>query len=481
MKTGLRTKRKLIVLVLLSILALLGNAQSNLVFYHTNDQFNSSNFNPAFLTSQQKFTFSIFPLSGMSVGYNNQQVVKDMLTSFLSGGIDKDNLTIVFKSLLKHDLFYQRFESSLLNFGYNSTIGSFDFRIKEVEQLRTGFKGPFSEFLTSTASQTIILNQAQLFPADAVHYREYSLGYAKEIIKNKLSVGLRAKIYFGKASAVSEVQGEVILKNGSYILETFGPIKTSIPMDMSIGKDSILYGANLPQNFSASTYLTNSKNIGAGIDLGFNYKINSRIVLSASITDFGKINWNNNLKTINYMGKYKLPGKYIANAGSNFLTKTSAFNLDDVNVYELFKSTLDSNKYSTHLPTTFYVGLQYQINPALNIGLVDRFINSKGMNHNSFSLTANYDLNKKLTISTGYSTIGKAYNNIPFAILYNWGGGQSYFGTDNFLSFLLPSISDYTGITFGTCFFLFRPKVKYYNRDEYLPFYKERKQKGLRN
>ena len=187
MKTGLSAKRKFIILICLSILALFGRAQTNLALYHSKDQISSPAVNPAFLTDQKKFTFSIFPLSGMSVGYNDQHAVKSMLKDFLSGALDTAALKSVFNSLIKEDLFSQRFETSLISFGYNSGIGSFNFQINEIEQIRSSLKGDITEFLTKPAIQAVALNHPQILSADMVHYREYSLGYAREIIKDKLA------------------------------------------------------------------------------------------------------------------------------------------------------------------------------------------------------------------------------------------------------------------------------------------------------
>ncbi|MDO8930088.1 MAG: hypothetical protein Q7W54_14020 [Bacteroidota bacterium] len=83
----------------------------------------------------------------------------------------------------------------------------------------------------------------------------------------------------------------------------------------------------------------------------------------------------------------------------------------------------------------------------------------------------------KLSIITGYSIIGNSFSNIPIAILYKRDGGQTYLGTDNLLSFLFPSFSDFSGISFGTCFYLFTGKVKYKDPLEYLPFFKRKKPK----
>jgi hypothetical protein len=97
------------------------------------------------------------------------------------------------------------------------------------------------------------------------------------------------------------------------------------------------------------------------------------------------------------------------------------------------------------------------------------------MSFNSLSVTGIYDMNKKLAISSGYSILGKSYNNIPFAVLYTGGAGQYYIGTDNLLSLVVPSSAEFSGITFGMCFFLFRSKTKYKDQPEYLPFYLEKK------
>ena len=478
MKLGTKSKRTVVLLALMSVLVLLGKAQSNLVLYHNSDQFNASNFNPAFLTSQQQFTFSIFPFAGMSVGYNNQAVIKVMLKNIIINDPTKDVFREVFNSLIKRGLFYHRFEMPLLSFGYNSEFGSFNFRVKDVEQMMSNFKNDFSSFITDSTFHTLATNNPQSFPAYGLYYREYSLGYAKEIIKNKLTIGIRAKLYFGKASAWSEVQGELVKENNTFYLETNGSVHLSVPV--KIVQDDVFsmpIGGALADNFTPVNFLMNSKNTGTGFDFGISYQINRQVVLSASIVDLGKINWKNNLNTINYKGKYKFLSNYIIEAGNGYLTKNPNFSTDStVQFFDLFKASVDSERFTTTLPTTFYFGLQYQISPKLNIGFVDRYIKVKGLNHNSFSLTADYDLSKKFSVSSGYSIIGNSFSNIPLAILYKWDAGQSYIGSDNVLSFLFKN-SDFTGLTFGTCFYLFRKKDKY-KELEYLPFYKDRKSKS---
>jgi len=119
------------------------------------------------------------------------------------------------------------------------------------------------------------------------------------------------------------------------------------------------------------------------------------------------------------------------------------------------------------------------VNPKFSVGLLNRYMSAKGLNQNSFSLTGHYIVNKKLSISSGYSIIGKSFTNMPLAILYKRESSQSFIGTDNFLSFLAPSTTEFSGITFGTCFYLFRKKNLYRSPTEDFPYYKPKKNKKV--
>jgi hypothetical protein len=400
-----------------------------------------------------------------------------MLTKFVKGAITDDDYNRVFDDLVKTGLFYQRLEISLLNLGYNSNIGSFNFRIKEAEQLISNLKGNFSNFLSDPDYSTIYTDRRQFFPAEIVHYREYSLGYGKQI-NSKLTAGIRAKLYFGKASLYSEAEGDVLIKDGVYLLNTYGPVRLSVPLNFSQNTDSLLSGVAVADNTDAQDYLMNSKNPGIGIDLGFTYQINSKVVVSASVVDLGKIYWKSNLNTLILKGQYSFPEEYIYEKGDNYLSKTPDFSTETEDVHGLFKIEKDKTAYSLSLPTTFYAGLKYQIRPTISLGFVDRLINYKGLKHNSMVLTSGFDVSKKLNISLGYSTIGDSYFNIPLGFLYKWSFGQAYIGTDNLVSFLAPGASGFSSISFGTLFYLFQDRVKYYDV-EYLPFFKRKKYKPV--
>jgi hypothetical protein len=101
------------------------------------------------------------------------------------------------------------------------------------------------------------------------------------------------------------------------------------------------------------------------------------------------------------------------------------------------------------------------------------------MGYNSFSITGEFEVTKKLSMITGYAIQGNSYANIPFALVYSWEAGQYFVGTDNFLSFIPPTFSDFSGISFGVSFYLFRKKAKNVREIDYLPFFELKKRRNV--
>lgn len=478
MKLCIKKKRIVVLLTLMLVMVSLTKAQLNLAFYPLDDQFNSCSFNPAFLTSPEKFTFSIIPIGGTSIGYNSQAIIKDLFTKILSGESPDDGYyTNVLESMADKSRFNQNIESALLNFTYRSKVGFFNFRIKENEIFSASAKGDLTKFLLKNGIQSVVLNQIQALPVQALHYREYSLGYSYKSPMNKFSAGIRAKLYFGKAALFSTIYGSINSESGNYVLNTSGLVNVSFP------ETTNPTGTGAPDitqisRSKVADYMFNSRNPGYGVDLGINYRFTPNLSVSMSVIDLGKINWNNNLGA-RYIDPYTLPDSTFSppTEGSPEIIKIDGFKYSKelpANIIE------DPNpaSFTRSLPLTIYAGIKYRLKPNLTVSFTDRYMLVKNLSYNSISATANIDISKTLSISTGYSIIGNSIFNLPVAVLFKKDFGQIYFGTDNIASFILPAISDYASFSFGTCFYLFknRESRKSSSSDEY-PFYKPRKTK----
>lgn len=481
MKKGTRRKRIIMLLALISLMVSMANAQSSLSFYSFDDQFNSSNYNPAFLTSPQKFTFSIVPMGGTIIGYNSQALIKDLLTKILSGqNPDDDYYMNVLETMAGKSMFNQNIESAMLNFTYRSKVGFFNFRIKDVQTFSASAKGDLTRFILKSDSQRVAINEIQDLPIQALHYREYSLGYSYKSPMNRLSAGIRAKLYYGKAAMYSSISGAINPQDVGFVMNTSGKINVSFPESTSPSSSSTPDISNV-KGSKIVDYLLNSGNMGFGFDLGLKYRFTPALTVSLSAIDIGKIAWNNNLNS-RYFEQYPLPKEsyFPPVEGAGELIKIKGFKYSKELSSYLIEDSIPRS-FSRSLPLTIYAGIKYRINPKLTLSFTDRYQLVNDLSYNSFSANANFDVNKKLSISTGYSIIGDSYFNLPFAVLLKKDFGQMYFGTDNIASFLLPTISDYASFSFGTCFYLFknRDTNKNASSDENT-FYKSKKIKKNR-
>jgi hypothetical protein len=460
------------------VLAVLASkAQPNLALYSLEEQFNSSSFNPAFLHPKEKFTISIFPFGGTSIGYNNQQIIKSLVKQTLSGISSDDDYKKVLQSLTDRSNFTQDLESTLLTFTARLKAGNFNFRIKEIQNFSTSLKGQLTSFIFNNDIQSAVIGQNQNLPAQAMHYREYSLGYSLPSRNHKFSAGIRAKIYFGKAAFRSGLSGSIQNNSNNYILRAGGKINLSIPLvqtsqDGGSASTFSLGGSN------TMNYIMNSGNTGFGADLGIKYNINPKLDFSLSIIDLGRIDWKTNLNSKVFDGEYPISNKNISvnisGDGTEILTKNFNNSSFVDSIPNIFEQTHDTTKFTTSLPMNIYAGIKYRISPKITISLVDRYMVLKDLNYNSFAVMTSFEINKMLSVSAGYATISNSYNNIPIALLFKEDWGQFFFGTENLLAFIIPSQADFAGISFGTCFYLFRNKNLSKSLSNNYPFYRKK-------
>lgn len=451
-------------------------AQSNLSFYPLDEQFNAFDYNPAFLTSPEKFTFSIFPMAGMNLITNNQAILREAAKKSSMGVISESYYKDLFNRLLDKTSFHESIDLTFLNFTYGSKKGFFNFRIKDRQFLDASVNGEVTNFIFKTDIRSAAVDQVQHFPIKAMHYREYSLGYSFTSPDKRLLAGVRGKLYFGKFAFYSAIDGSLSQAQGTdYGLKTQGMIYISFPHETVRSSDGDIYTIDL-NNASIKDYLFNSGNPGAGVDLGIVYKINPALSLSMSVIDLGRISWKNNLNSRNMDKIFTLnyPSYDVSfHSGIPILTKKE--NVPYSDTFNFFDQQNDTSSFHTNLPTTLYAGLKYQVNPGLLVSLTDRYVAMKNLGYNSLSMAANMELNKKLTASMGYSIIGNSYFNIPLALLLKQNFGQMYVGTDNLLFLLSPAKADYASVSFGVCFYLFTHRNLLLKRIDYLPFYQPRK------
>ena len=196
--------------------------------------------------------------------------------------------------------------------------------------------------------------------------------------------------------------------------------------------------SGLDQNI-ISNYLFNRNNQGLGLDLGFNYHLNDKVLLEFSVLDLGFINWNSYTANSELAAwDYTYDG--IGNPISLFGNGTSVDFLNDV-LEDSIEESLKNNyqysnaSYSTSLRTKIYASMEYIVdhNNFVSLSFYSSFVRKRW--RRGLGIAYNYHLGNFLSATASYSIYNRSYSNLGAGISLNLGPVEIYMLTDNILAF----------------------------------------------
>jgi hypothetical protein len=320
------------------------------------------------------------------------------------------------------------------------------------ELLDLYFMGP-ADF----ADKTLNLSEINL---TAQYFREYGLGFSGNVTKN-LRVGARVKLLSGIAS-MSFDNRAFSLKVNPDLSQT---VTADAMMDVS-GKETIaeIFGNN---NFIfksdsagkadilgfAGDYLKNPvSNSGLGLDIGITYNLGKLLTLSASVTDFGFINWKDDLKSWNANGTFSLPGITFEDVVNQ------TFSIDDMigrlrdSIKSNFEEVASPQRFKTYLPTGIIAGASINLLPVISFGVLSESRIYAGSLKQSFILSGNVYAGRTFSGSLTYTVANYSYDNLGIGIAFKAGFAQIYIIADKIplswdkVYFPKSGSSDYFGI-----------------------------------
>ncbi|PIB36722.1 hypothetical protein BFP72_15600 [Reichenbachiella sp. 5M10] len=185
---------------------------------------------------------------------------------------------------------------------------------------------------------------------DSRYYREYGLGLWKKFPKQKLEVGIRGKFLNGMVSAISDTQF-----SGSVTIDD--DYQHQLQIKNTAVNTSGLNILEDGSNEEIQEYFTYNDNLGFGIDLGANWRINDKFSTSVAINDLGFINWKADPR--NYI---------VADTTINFgdFSFKDADNIEDIISDSLLNKLDDSVTYKSYrsgLNTSVYASGMYHLSP----------------------------------------------------------------------------------------------------------------------
>jgi len=375
-------------------------------------------------------------LPGISSNYlnysNNGFMLHDVIQQAANGGllVNSDNL---FSKLKTNNVINLNAHVDLLSFGFKvKKKNYFSFNLTERVDVRFNYSKDLMSFaLYGNGAPQNLDRDIKIQPGiDASHFREWGINYTREVNK-KLTIGGRLKYLSGIENVNTENTKITINTNSQYYALTGSGnllVNTSgVDKDASQNTSSIL-GFN-----------TGRQNRGAAIDVGATYKLNEKFSFSASIIDFGFINWKDYTAqvashangTVHYNG-------VSLNQAINDTTGfgKSAQNYGD-SLGKAYKvDTVYKKSYTTMLTTQFYLSANYWLNEKNNVAVLfnGRYANKQF--NPALCVSFNNKVGRWFSASLSYSMINRSYDNVGLGLAFT-GPVQFYVVSDNVVSFLV--------------------------------------------
>lgn len=455
-----RTIKFLLLNVILSAGFFTVSAQESTTLYFMKGVAQADLQNPALHNDSSSVVIGLPVLSGMSFGFNSGFAVRDL---FHKGtGLRADSLVTDIESfnnaLKAKNTIEQNLSIQLFNLSIKVKKSYFSLGITEKQVIQTTFAKSLVTFIKDGNApymgQNFDLGDIEM---NAMHYREFALGYSNEVIKNKLTVGLKVKALYGKFALQTQKMNLKVetAANGSYLnLRSDMNINISAPMSPEYDQDNYFSGMN-SDNFDVKDYMLQKGNMGMAFDLGAVYKLSPKFMLTGSIIDMGKISFKSDVTNLTHVSTYKWEGIDFSKSMDN--TKPDYVDPSDLMEEELTKfgdsfkpkkSEFGSKAFDMTLPTKIYLGGTYQVNDIFNIGLLDRMYKYGSISRNSVTLSANTLLGNFFSLSGSYSVVGDSYNNLGLGMAFRLGSNQLYMVTDNLLA-MSPARAEMFNFRFG--------------------------------
>jgi hypothetical protein len=235
-----------------------------------------------------------------------------------------------------------------------------------------------------------------------------------------------------------------------------GSIKASVPVSRSINSAGHVDGVKLLPDLSLANYLLNSKNPGAGIDLGIQYRCSEKFDLSASIIDLGFISWVNNSNNIDIDRTYRWNGIDVARlisvpTDTSFMNGLSRLNIADSILFSAL--TPSDKKTITFTPIKAYLSFNYQLNNKLSFSATSRLSLFNSFITESFMLTGTYSIANNWNIYTGLGYSNRSYFNVPLGFCFMNKRFYASMSVSNIWGLIVPSYSRNFGGSFCAGYF----------------------------
>ena len=268
------------------------------------------------------------------------------------------------------------------------------------------------------------------------YYREVGLGFSRNFT-DKLRVGIKGKLLFGLANASIDNKslGISVNEDYSHTLDANLTVNMSGPIHVNMDSKNNITSIAIDENkFKTASgvrdFFTDSKNIGFGMDIGASYDLNDRIVLSASVTNLGFINWKKDVTNLKADNKFKFSGLNLLDVinGTKTIDELAADMLDSLK--DAFVVSNTKTAYTTFLPFGVSVGGSFSVTKKFSLGLLSYSRVIGQQIRESLTVSANLNIGNVFSATLSYTAENHRYDNLGAGIAFRAGVTQFYILSD---------------------------------------------------
>jgi hypothetical protein len=275
---------------------------------------------------------------------------------------------------------------------------------------------------------SVVLNEESAY---ASQFNALYLGYSRNLMNNKLKLGVRVK----RLQGLSHFQTDNVNFNittsatsiPAYAINVSGSLKAQAAGILGIATDTLLsnnLGSNVTKNLM-------SLGSGMGFDFGVSYQVTDKLSVSASGVNVGSITWNKD-----FAGKVELvgTGKFDFAGITTDLNNTSSTTSADAverNAKDAFKMEQSKGAFTSSLPSTFYFSAGYQLSEKHQFTGVYRMQKFNTKSNSVAGLSYGFSPLKSIQLLAGVNSVNFKSVNFGGGLVWYTAGTQLHLMVDN--------------------------------------------------
>jgi hypothetical protein len=367
-----------------------------------------------------------FGISNNSLTANKVLIYNSSLDSLVTFMYSDKTKADFLNALKENNKIETNFELGILDFGFKVNDWYYTVNVSALANVNAGLPKDFFRFGLNMLDGHSDYNLSKM-NFHAVSYTQFAFGMSKKI-DEKWQFGGRFKLLFGSATInTTKLNAHVKSDTSAITLTSDSRIDMSIP-NFTYTTDEYGYISNT--DFASGQkrkYVFNPKNSGVGLDLGVQYKPFENLSLSASVIDFGRIWWRDNVYNMTQNGTYKFTGvNYNINNDS-----TDYFNAYIDTLKNNMKVSNKKENFSTALPTKVFLGGEFSVANWFSLGLLSRTVFYPNYLWEEVTASANINAGRGFSTSFSYSFTNNSFSSIGLGLMFKTGPLSFYMISDH--------------------------------------------------